>query len=286
MTVPNESSHKDDNAVSTGTGILSTEAGDPPRVASVAFIRSWTLSALCLFFFPLLVGLGNWQLHRAEEKQQILQQLNTRLSSQPVSVSGLESLEIFTPVRLLGVYTDEYLYLDNRTRNGRVGYEVLQVFEVSANVGHAKTGKKSRWLINRGWLAAGPDRGQLPEVRYPLAAKVVTGFLYPSAESDQEGPRPSTAVADGHGRIQSMDAGLGRRLGLQHPQWHVRLGADSDTALVTDWQLITTNPQKHRGYAVQWFLMAAALLVMWLLAATRTREIVREKWFKNSPEQT
>ncbi|MBN8429511.1 SURF1 family protein [Microbulbifer salipaludis] len=286
MTVPIRSSQKDDNAVSTVTGISSTEASEPPRAASVAFIRSWTLSALCLLFFPLLIGLGNWQLHRAEEKQQILQQVNTRLSSQPVAVADLESLEIFTPVRLLGVYTDEYLYLDNRTRNGRVGYEVLQAFEVSANAGDAKAGQRSRWLINRGWLAAGADRNQLPEVRYPLAAKVVTGFLYPSAESDTVGARPPAKPGDEHVRIQSMDTGLGRQLGLQHPQWHVRLGADSDTALVTDWQLITTNPQKHRGYAVQWFMMAAALLIMWLLAATRTREIVREKWFKNSPEQT
>ena len=253
------------------------EAGESSQAASVAFIRSWPLSILCLCLFPLLFGLGNWQLQRAQEKQQILDKVDARLSSQPVNISALDTPQIYTPVRLLGFYTDEYFYLDNRTRNGRVGYEILQVFET----GSRSTGK-ARWLINRGWVPAGRDRTQLPEVAYPLAAKVITGFLYPSRGADS-GANHSAAP---HARIQQLDAAVSASLRLAHPQWHIRLSADSDTALLTDWQLISTKPQKHRGYAVQWFSMTAALFLLWLLAATNVRRMVREKWFKKPTEQT
>ena len=280
MTVPKKSSLKDDSALISGTESPSTDTGEPSRAASVAFIRSWPLSLLCLCLFPLLIGLGNWQLQRAGEKQQILDTVDARLSSQPVKITELTTPQTYTPVRLLGFYTDEYLYLDNRTRNGRVGYEILQVFET----GDSERGK-SRWLINRGWLPAGRDRTQLPEVAYPLAAKVITGFLYPVGEStgDVPGGTPSKVVS--HARIQALDTHLGRQLSLQFPQWHIRLSADSDTALLTDWQLVSTNPQKHRGYAVQWFSMAAALFVLWLLAATNLRERLRRKWFKKPTEK-
>ncbi|WP_078084155.1 SURF1 family protein [Microbulbifer mangrovi] len=281
MTVPKMSSKKGGNALPTGTLTDATEAGEPSRAASVAFIRSWPLSLLCLCFFPLLLGLGNWQLQRAAEKQTLLERIDARLSAQPQKIDQLDAPQSYTPVRLLGFYTDEYFYLDNRTRNGRVGYEILQVFET----GNSNRGK-SRWLINRGWLPAASQRSVLPEVRYPLAAKVITGFIYPSdTEAGQESNEVVPRIAP-HDRIQSLSLIVDNGLRLDHPQWHIRLSADSDTALFTDWQLVNTNPQRHRGYAVQWFSMAAALCLLWLLAATNIRKMVRQKWFKKPTKQT
>ena len=286
MTAPKISQQHRDQAVQTGNADHSTEqAADrtaPSGAASVAFIRNWPLSILSLCFFPLLLSLGNWQLSRAGEKQTIQDQIDGRLGAQPIAIAPLQSadsntLNIYTPVRLLGFYTDEYFFLDNRTRNGRVGYEVLQIFETGSG-----DMPKARWLINRGWLPAGKQRDELPEVQYPLAAKVITGFLYPSKTDPQSsGGAASTSPAP-HSRIQSLQALHPQALSLPQPDWHIRLSADSDTALLTDWTLVTTSPQKHTGYAVQWFSMAAALLVLWLLAATNLRQIVREKWFKKT----
>lgn len=278
MTAPRKSQVVRDKALSSGTANHSTDTGEPSQAASVAFIRSWPLSILCLCFFPLLLGLGNWQLLRAQEKQQILDEIDTRLSAQPTTISELREAQTYTPLRLHGFYTDEYFYLDNRTRNGRVGYEILQVFETGSD------SARTRWLINRGWLPAGTDRRQLPHVDYPWAAKVITGFLYPSAKTS-----PPASLRDSiepHSRIQQLDGELIDRLNLTQSSWHVRLSADSDTALVTDWQLVNVNPQKNRGYALQWFCMGAALAVLWLLVATNIRAIVREKWFKKTAKQT
>ncbi|QKX16626.1 SURF1 family protein [Microbulbifer sp. YPW1] len=281
MTVPKMSPEEGGNALTSGTRSDSKEAGEPSRAASVAFIRSWPLSLLCLCFFPLLLGLGNWQLQRAAEKQILLDRIDGRLSAQPQSIDQLHEPQSYTPVRLLGFYTDEYFYLDNRTRNGRVGYEILQVFET----GDRERGKR-RWLINRGWLPASSQRSELPEVAYPLAAKVITGFIYPSGNQVGRESNDAPSRTTPHARIQSLYNIAESGLRLDYPQWHIRLSADSDTALFTDWQLVNTNPQRHRGYAVQWFSMAAALCLLWLLAATNIREMVRQKWFKKPTKQT
>ncbi|WP_226663916.1 SURF1 family protein [Microbulbifer aggregans] len=258
MTVPNPSTTEGDKALSTGTGKISREAGEPSRVASVALIRNWPLTILSACLFPVLLALGSWQLQRADQKQQLLVDIDTRLSAQPRKISTLDALQIYTPVRLTGYYTDEYFYLDNRTRNGRVGYEVLQVF-VSG---------PQRWLVNRGWLAAASQRNELPQVAYPLAAKVITGFLYPAPAS------AFVADVEPHARIQRLGTSLTRTLNLADYAWIIRLSADSDTALVTDWQFVNSSPARHGGYAFQWFSMAGVLVILWLLAATNIRNMI------------
>lgn len=258
MTVPNSSTTEGDKALPNGTGKHSRESGEPSRAASVALIRSWPLTILSVCLLPILLALGNWQLQRAAEKQQMLSDIDGRLAAQPHKISTLGVPQVYTPVRLLGYYTDEYFYLDNRTRNGRVGYEVLQVF-VSG---------QQRWLINRGWLAADSQRSQLPEITYPLAAKVITGFLYPVSAGGKD------AIIGLHARIQEIGTALTENLELAEPNWSIRLSADSDTALVTDWQFVNSSPERHRAYAFQWFSMAGVLIILWLLAATNIRNMI------------
>ncbi len=240
------------------------DSSAPVREPSVALIRNWPLTVLSGLLFPLLLSLGVWQLNRAEEKAALNAAIDARLSSQPRALTDSaaepEKLQIYMPVRLLGRYTDEYHLLDNRTRGGRVGYEVLQVF-VSA---------EQRWLVNRGWVEAPPERDRLPEIAWPLAAREITGFLYPVEETGED-PR----VATGR-RIQQLDSAFAGNLDLARPHWSIRLSADSDTALVTDWQLINSPPERHRAYAAQWFTMAAALVILWLLAATSAAAVVKK----------
>ena len=233
------------------------------KKASVALIRNWPLTLFSGCLLPLLLSLGLWQIQRGEEKAALNAAIDARLSAQPQKPSTLAKLEAFTPLRMLGYYTDEYVYLDNRTRNGRVGYEILQVF----------VSEGQRWLVNRGWIPAGASRAELPEVHFPLAAKVITGFLYPVQ---------GTQTAEGFSlepgqRIQQLDGTASAAMNLKHADWSVRLSADSDTALVTDWQLVNSPPERHRAYAAQWFAMAAALVLLWLIAATRIPQILRNR---------
>ena len=46
----------------------------------------------------------------------------------------------------------------------------------------------------------------------------------------------------------------------------IRLDAGSPGALTVSWPLMNASPDKHMGYAVQWFAMAVTLLILTLIA--------------------
>ncbi|GAA5524585.1 hypothetical protein Maes01_01142 [Microbulbifer aestuariivivens] len=241
------------------------------ETASVALIHNWPLTLLSAVMMPLLMALGFWQLDRAGQKAQIVATIDGRLAAQPKPPGGLGELQAYTPISLLGFYTGEVFYLDNRMRDGQVGYEVLQVFVAGGE----------RWLINRGWIAAAKDRNTLPLVSWPLAAQRISGFLYPIGGVEASQPVPVALDTGGNIqaqkrlRIQAVGADLAASLGLSRGDWTVRLSSDSDTAFKTQWQFVNSSEARHIGYAVQWFAMATALCILWLFGATRVAEILK-----------
>jgi cytochrome oxidase assembly protein ShyY1 len=58
-------------------------------------------------------------------------------------------------------------------------------------------------------------------------------------------------------------------LGVRLEPWQVRINPDHPLALTTEWKVSVTGPEKHLGYATQWFSMAFALFCMWIYAGLR-----------------
>ena len=48
--------------------------------------------------------------------------------------------------------------------------------------------------------------------------------------------------------------------------YQLRLDQDSTGALRTGWTTVAVQPEKHVGYAVQWYAMALTLLIMTIIA--------------------
>ena len=48
------------------------------------------------------------------------------------------------------------------------------------------------------------------------------------------------------------------------------MAPESPLALVAEWTVVNQSPSKHIGYAVQWFAMAAVLLLIGVLRLTIT----------------
>ncbi len=61
---------------------------------------------------------------------------------------------------------------------------------------------------------------------------------------------------------------------------YLRIDENSPAALTTDWRVINTQPEKHIAYAVQWFVMALALLILTITSNTNLiillKKITRE----------
>ena len=55
----------------------------------------------------------------------------------------------------------------------------------------------------------------------------------------------------------------------------VRIDGGQTGALVVDWVFINASPAKHRGYAVQWFAMAAVLALIYLLRSSNLWQLIR-----------
>ena len=116
---------------------------------------------------PLLSGLGYWQLERSEQKTALLAQWQQAPSYQGLKQPGLQR---FDRVRVTGVLDPKrWFLLDNRVRQGAVGYDVIGLLQLSED--------SALLLVNLGWVAAGIDRQQLPEINLPVARLEMQGRL-------------------------------------------------------------------------------------------------------------
>jgi surfeit locus 1 family protein len=216
-----------------------------------------TAVAVGVFLF-----LAQWQLKRAEEKRALLEAYAQRLKAPALVLHGGERLQRdllrYRQVVVTGVWEgDRSFLLDNRTLDGRVGYEVFTPLKIEG----------SSWviLINRGWVAAGANRFPLPEVSLP--PKKVT--IYGMADSF---PRPGWYLkgmeipTDGWPALveQIVPEVIARRLGQEVMDFQIKLAPEAEDGYIRKWQLDFVNPHRNLGYALQWASFACISLGLWV----------------------
>ncbi len=214
---------------------------------------------LALLFIGLFIALSAWQWQRAEEKTQELQHF--KQSEHPVlSLLTPEDLRhpAGQPVRLqLILDQTQHFLLDNRTRRGLAGYELLIP---------ATTDDGLRLLVNLGWLPAPAQRSRLPSIRLSGRPVLVSGRLLPLTDTPLL--KPDRWRRGWPKRIQAIDLSqLQRVTGLHLPSAILRLSQPVFPALDTHWPPPRMSPERHRGYAIQWLALAitVALLALYYL---------------------
>lgn len=211
-------------------------------------------------FLPLLIALGIWQLNRAEEKQVLLdqwQQEAQNLNWPEQVVSGLDNGR---PVTVTGLYGERSWLLDNRTRDGMAGYEVLTAF-------YPLQGPPV--LVSRGWIAAPRTRNELPDVTPPDGVFSLTGRVGPYPEppvlSGETGPKEGWPR-----RVQMLPGAVARSEIADLPAAIIRLqDSEQPGAYRADWEPDLMGPQTHYGYATQWFALAVVLTILSVVASYR-----------------
>ncbi|MEH6444912.1 MAG: SURF1 family protein [Oceanospirillaceae bacterium] len=212
---------------------------------------------IALSLVSLLVNLGFWQLERATEKDLLLEQWQQPAISM-TTMRSKKALNFYQKVAVQGQFNaQQYYLLDNKTRNGNVGYEVLVVFTaIEGDV----------FLLNLGWLAASIDRSVLPAIKLPQGIITVTGWLKRIEKVFQlQADLWSTSWPK---RIQQIE--LSKMIAVADTKHLAPLVLLAEQPLLpfmsTQWKPINMSVAKHVGYAVQWFAMAFALCIMffWL----------------------
>lgn len=248
----------------------------PPTVARVSragrLAFGWVLALACIALFA---SLGSWQLRRMHEKQAMLDaaaRVLQQRTPQPLSLAA-------DPARVReydwaagrGRFVGAPLLLDNQVREGRVGVRVYRVLHPELVDGgqHA-----SDLLVDLGWLPVAGDR-RLPEIAPASDDDIVDvrGLL---------APPPSAGLAVGAGMLQRGRAWLlmrvdtreiVRKLALPAPLAPrvLRLDPALPIGHARDLDILpnTLPPERHLGYAVQWFGLALAVLVTALVLTLR-----------------
>ena len=227
---------------------------------------NWKITLFAVAFLPVLMGLGFWQLDRAEEKRRIIGEFDQRLNLPPVDVDTQDdpyALQEHQAVTLTGSFNQQqWFLLDNRIRRGRAGFEVLVPFYT----------REGQWVIvNRGWVQANPVRTDLPHVPFPQGEVTISGRL----RLVRGDIMLTDDVDEGEGWpriVQTERVLILNRLleDFSHTLWRfsVRIDGGDPGALEAGWPLVNTSPEKHTGYAVQWFALALVLVVLLVFANT------------------
>jgi len=210
---------------------------------------------LVALLLPALCWLGFWQLSRAEEKRLLLARFEALRQAEPVAVADLlaAGAPAFQRVRLHGRFDPAHsLLLDNRIHAGRPGVELLQPFRDDGG----------QWLlVNRGWLPW-PDRRTAPAFATPGEPLALNAWVYrppgrPFLLTQVEG-------SDWPRLVNRIDAAaLWTALGRTGLPVELRLES-APAAYATDWPAVAMGPERHLGYAVQWFALAATLLALFV----------------------
>lgn len=219
-----------------------------------------------LAFVGAFVALGTWQWSRGLAREAQWAQY-TAASGEPVAIAGhaVAGTPVFTRVSIEGHYDPLHqVLLDNRTHGGRPGYEVLTPFV--ANDGTVI-------LVDRGWVEFGGYRERLPDVSMPGAAGLehVHGRLSPlptaglAAGRAPPVPGPDWPKVTSYPDFTQLSAALGTPLAPQL----LLLDAEAPRGYVREWRPPGLEPARHYSYAVQWWALASALVVIYVVLNLR-----------------
>ncbi|MHB1084073.1 MAG: SURF1 family protein [Thiobacillus sp.] len=211
-----------------------------------------------MFFFVLTMWLGNWQSERAETKRELQARYDKATVTAPIHVGSTlldRDSVLYRKLEVQGVYDDAHtILLDNRVMNGVAGYHVLTPLKID--------GGELTILVNRGWIAVGRTRAELPHLPTPAGQIRLEGMaIDPHSRFFELTP---TVPQD---RVwQNLDfARYASTTGLKLQPVLLLQTSALDDGLQRNWPRPDTGVSMHVSYAVQWYSLATTLAVLWLV---------------------
>ena len=225
-------------------------------------------SVAVLFLLPLLLYLGFWQLDRAAQKESLQRQYQLRSNrastldlNQAHSAPGKDMAQMqwqFVSVRGRFAVNPVFL-LDNQVMAHQAGYFVYGVFSL-ADAG-------PRILVNYGWVPLGGDRSRPPDIVLPKGELILKGLIKkPPATGIKLAATAEEDLGKGLYRVQEIDLkALAAARGWRLLPYVLRLPPPGPSGFVRNWTEPGLGKDRHLGYAFQWFALAAALVLIYLV---------------------
>jgi surfeit locus 1 family protein len=229
--------------------------------------------------FVILCKLGFWQLDRAEQKRQELKTFsdNALISSTQLTnqINNNQLAELNgKSIAFTAKLSPQYWLVDNKVHQGRVGYAVVATAFIqylgdqdSVDQDSVDQDKQQQVLVDLGWWPAPRSRDELPNIKLP--ATITTTAVIKSQDLKQFTLQSEQQV--GATRIQAHTEALAANESL--PAMVLYAQSDTIAGHPQIYKPVVMPPEKHTAYAVQWFLLALASLIVYGFASYRRKPV-------------
>jgi len=217
----------------------------------------WIPTLAAIVVIAVGLALGNWQLNRAAEKYGLQATLEARISLPPLELDSLSADEIasqslqYRRAKASGHYLAEgQIYIDNRSLGEEIGYYVLTPLAIGKLV----------IMVNRGFIKKDPMNHHAPDVSVPTSTVNIQGELSPGKTRFLE---LSGETVQGKVWQNFKPDAYAKAMGYQVAPWVLNLNSPSEGLKV-----VKDHPNlgidTHRGYAFQWFALAATTAAIYI----------------------
>ena len=217
-------------------------------------------SLLALPLIAVFLWAGHWQLERAAQKRALTAAYaHASLVAEPLTQTQ-QVLARYTRVEMSGHYLPEQqILLDSMPHAGSVGYRVLTPFKGDSGL---------TVLVDRGWVVGGTRRSELPAIGVAADARRVSGLI---DELPRAGLAASTEPGTGWPQVLNYPTLVTIQQVLSRPTYPkiVLLDAQMPDGFIREWTPAGFPAERHIGYAVQWYALAATLSGLYIYFSLR-----------------
>lgn len=239
------------------------------QVGNWSFEPRLFTTLLAIGLIAMLVSLGRWQLHRADEKRVLFDSFAAANgAARPIDLQSPQAAR-YSRVMAVGSYDEtRQILIDNMVEGTRAGYFVITPFALQGG----------GWvLVNRGWVPLGKSRADRPAIPVGGNSRTIRGRAdnLPSPGIRLGLPAP---LAPPYPVVAAYPTRPELARLLKESRWAaatdvILLDADQPDGYVRNWAPPGFPPMRHIGYAVQWFGLALALGVIYIVTNfRRTKE--------------
>lgn len=214
-----------------------------------------------IIFVPITISLGFWQLDRAQEKKEIIANYDKLLTSEPISLNTKSIYKNWQPATTMGRFKDIVIFEDNAILSGRAGFKIYHLFE---------NGDGSYMFVHRGFIERNMIKNNLPLIDTPKGKQSLKGSVLIKQDN--------SFVQD----IEESDARIIQEFNIErlinkfpilkdrylHPFLFNLDIRDKNKFLAIE-KPVNMAASKHIGYAIQWFGLCIALIILTIYAYRR-----------------
>ena len=215
------------------------------------------MTCFVIFFLPILLYLGYWQISRGFEKKEIWEAYSVNKTLPPINEKELFDYQkedlFYRSVVIQGSYIDDTFLLDNRMHQSKKGYEVFTPF---------KSEGQQVYLINRGWTGNYSDHPfSAPEGNHFIEG-IISPFDKYGLNLSKEEAKNSFPIVVQELTHSSASKLLGNNFSIE--EIVIQLSAASKGSFEPIWGPTELKAPRHWGYAAQWLGLALVLVILYI----------------------